>query len=219
MNCTDFELAFQERLDARQLELTDDLRAHTATCADCRAFWQSQSGLMKATSDWTNPAEPPQLLQSVLNELTSDTPRVVRADVPVRTPSRAGIWVATCSTAALLLAAVLLGIAPTPNGSPLVPSEVVITPPAEPDAPMMSGLLTGVRTEYAELSQQTTRVLDEWSELPRTPTLIPAFAEPNAAPAGDSPTWLRLDRPVSDRVGQAFDFLWDAVPQSASRSS
>jgi hypothetical protein len=55
--------------------------------------------------------------------------------------------------------------------------------------------------------------------LPHTSDLIPNFSDSAAMPLESTPAWPRLDRPVSDRVGQAFDFLWDVLPHDASRSS
>jgi hypothetical protein len=221
MNCTNFELAVQERLDLRRLELTDELRAHAASCADCRSFWQDQRRLLAATRAWPHAEFSDGLWEAAFAELTAPAPPTAIVMAPRRASGPSARWVALCSTAALALFVVaMIGISPSPEISQNNAASVnpVASPGSDESAsPMIAELLAGVQLEYLELSHSTTRTLDAWSALPRASDMIPAFTE--AAPANSSPTWPRIDRPVSDRVGQAFGFLWDALPQKEMQSS
>lgn len=214
MNCSDFELAAQERLDRREPELSEELRGHAASCAECRALWQSQRQLLAATRAWPLIEVPAGLLKAAFAELTAPAQPAAVVLAPQRAARPSAGWVALCSTAALAMIAVtMIGISPSPDATRNNIAAV------EPAAPMIASLLTGVQTEYLELSQSTTRTLDQWSELPRTSDLIPTFTESTPSPTDSSPAWPRIDRPVSDRVGQAFDFLWHALPQDEMQSS
>lgn len=233
MNCTDFELAVQHRLDARQADLTPELRAHLARCPECQVYWQGQKMLLSAVKSWS-PAHPPAgLVDAVLAELSrSNRASPAVTVMPARShPSRGSLWGIFCSTAALAILAVSL-IPVTPHAEQPPTSIAKINPPADSDSPLavetamvsqtLAGLWHEVHAEYVELSEETNRAFDDWSELPASTTLLPALPD-GAASETESPesnsSWLRLDRPVSERVGQAFDFLWDALPLPAPQST
>lgn len=228
MNCTDFELAVQNLLDDRLAELPSTLQDHAAQCAECRSFWQSQQMLIVAVRTWTPISAPTGLMQSVLSALAQPEHAALQ---PERTSSVAGsprvsrgsAWAALISTAAMMLITVTM-IQFAPPADPLATVETVATgsPATEPPGILvtqtLSGLWQGVHTEYQELSQGTTRVLDGLGELPESAALLPSLsAEPSTAQPTSS--WLRLARPVSDRVGKAFDFLRDVVPGETPQSS
>jgi hypothetical protein len=227
MNCTDFEVSVQDLLDRRKTELPDEFRAHATSCSDCRSFWQSQCRLLAAAGTWTKLEIPSDLTHAALRELTSNVRPAATLVTPRRLAGPSAGWVAVCSTAALVLFVAVLTLIEGPPDSPRpqhIALDGAVTSPVshaidDPSAPMMAGLLTGVQTEYLELSQSTTRVLDQWSDLPRASNLIPNFSGAAASPQESSPLWPRIDRPVSERVGQAFHFLWDALPQEEMRSS
>lgn len=233
MNCTDFELAVQHRFDARQADLTPELRAHLAVCPECQVYWQGQATLLTALKSWS-PAHPPAgLVDAVLAKLSRPnhaSPPVTVTPVRSRS-SRGSVWGIVCSTAALAVLAVSL--IPWTSHRERPPASMAKTNPlVESDSPLaaetamvsqtLAGLWHGVRAEYVELSEGTNRAFDDWSELPASATLLPALPAGTAAdtesPEPGSP-WLRLDRPVSERVGQAFDFLWDALPRPVPQSS
>jgi hypothetical protein len=233
MNCTDFELDVQHRLDARQVNLTPELRAHLAACPECQAFWQGQLTLLAALKS-SPPAPPPAgLLEAVLAELSrpNDSSPAVAVGPSRRHPSRGSLWGILCSTAALAILAVSL-MPPTPSDEQRRTSVVKTAPSVVPDSPLtaetvivsqtLASLWHDVRAEYAEVSEGTHRAWDDWSEFPASATLLPvlpggATSEMEATEPDSS--WLRLDRPVSERVGQAFDFLWDALPRPVPQSS
>lgn len=217
MNCTEFELDAQERLDARQTALPAESRAHLADCAACRSFWRGQLTLLAAVDSWKDVVPPSRLIDVALRELA--LPHVAPSPPPVPLHrSRAGVWGLVCSTAALVLPAVLL-VRPSPP-DPVRPLPVAQVEPAAPAetanvSAALSGLLHDVRSEYAEISRETTRVLADLGDLPEAgPWFAPIAAGDEERPESAS-AWMRLDRPVSDRVGEAFDFLWDALPREA----
>ncbi len=223
MNCTEFELLTNDRLDARQTALSAESRAHLAECAACRSFWRGQVTLLSAVDSWKDVAPPSRVIDAALRELVDQNgvaPQHVAVSASSVPPRRsiAGVWGLVCSTAALALLAVLV-VRPSPP-APAQPLPVVQVEPAAPAetanvSEALSGLLHDVRSEYAEISRETTRVLADLGDLPEAgPWFAPIAASDEERPESAS-AWMRLDRPVSDRVGEAFDFLWDALPREA----
>lgn len=231
MNCTDFELETQRWLDERGDALPAAMRDHAARCPACLEFWQAQQTLLAATRSWTRITAPASLAQSVLTALAQSESVDSRRTQPLaistspQRVSRGSAWAALCATAALMLLAVMM-IRLSPPTEPTVSGDSVarISPAGKPEDALVSqtlaGLWQGVHTEYREFSQETTRVLDGLGELPESAALLPSLPAQEFTPSEKpSPSWLRLARPVSDRVGQAFDFLRDAVPGETPQSS
>jgi hypothetical protein len=102
-------------------------------------------------------------------------------------------------------------------------SAISLESPLASEALLVSQALTGlfqeVRSEYVQLSQETARAFEDWDKLPETQKWLLPIPRADSSNETPSSTWMRLDRPVSERVGQAFDFLWDALPGSAQQSS
>jgi hypothetical protein len=218
MNCTEFERDVNERLDARQTALSAVMRDHLAGCPGCQAFWRGQQALLAAVGSWKELAPSGRSIAGALRELTkqNDGAPLPQASSSLTRTDRSGLWGLVCSTAALTLFAVLIVRSPAPD--PVRPLPVAQQEPAAPAetenvSDALSGLLRGVRSEYAEMSRETTRVLADLGDLPEAGAwLAPIAAGDDAEPQAASP-WMRLDRPVSERVAQAFDFLWDALPR------
>lgn len=222
MNCTDFEDAVQNLLDERQGELSPALKEHLADCERCRIFWQSQQTLLSATRHWAAATAPlaASSLDAVLRELTLP-PVAARPSVRIKTWSLA-------SAAASLAAIVLLTVTMTPTEQAIDANRLTTARSspleAEPPEPALlaetwTQVWSGVSAEYQQMSQATSRVLDDFAVLPEPAGLL--LLAPPGEPAATEPSanWLRIDRPVSERVEQAFDFLWDALPEQTARSS
>lgn len=244
MNCTDFELAVQVLLDDRQSTLSPELREHAARCAACQKVWQEQLSLLQLVAPLARVEPPAGIVEAVLQALRHEAvarPVLVRADLASTAVSSAsssparGAWVAVLSAAALVLLTVSLSqLTPPERAAPVIARSLPSTLPISPDVPSgfptdappvserLVGILSGVRSEYQELSQTTTNAWGQFSELSRAADHLTGFAPEtpaDAAPAGESASWIRLDRPVSERAAQAFDFLWDAIPANNAQSS
>lgn len=225
MNCTDFELAAQQLLDERREILPPELSDHAAHCPACRTFWHEQLTLLSAARSWTRIAASLEQMQSILTVLAKPA-GVASQPLSHATPlvSRGGAWAALSTAAALMLLAAMM-IRQSPSPEPRSSEPVVARPELpvpEEDAVVsqaLAGLWQGVHREYEELTQETTRVFDSLSELPESSSLLPSLPAADPSPMQPPASWLRLARPVSDRVGQAFDFLRDAVPRETPQSS
>ena len=236
MNCTEFEHAVQTRWDERQWALTPGLRAHADECAGCREQWQARQCLLSALAACQTPVAPNGLVDAVLRECRRPV-QTIRDQAlscpPTRVP-RGGLWAAACSAAALF--GLVLALAQQSTLEPVSPRESLARRTAPvPDTPLtddsadgvvsqsLAGLWLGVHSEYQVLSTSSLGSLPAWPDLSLGSELLPPLAtpaSPNDAPAPPSgSSWLRLDRPVSERAVQAFDFLWDALPHDAARSS
>lgn len=219
MNCTDFERAIQGRLDARQVPLTPDLRPHHDECAACRSFCASQEALLLLAQSWTPPVPPPGLIDAVLADLSLVLP-VNRTFAAAASPAWGRIGGIMCSTAAMLVLTVTLLWTPKNAHQPVTriePSQ----PPVETAivSETLAGLFQGMNAEYTGLSAETSRALQDFSGLSDSAGLLKDLP-PTRSPRLERPVdWERWDRPVSDRVGQAFDFLWDALPRTPPQSS
>lgn len=242
MNCTSFELEAQQLLDERQTALTPELQQHADTCPECRAFWQSQRALLAATRSWSRAVVPERLLDHVLAELSQPTVDSIRSTVAhrrtessTRKPHQTA-WIAVASTAVVMfLAVTLLPFSPSTStletqtsiaNLPRTSTPVAVTTPTDADptlvAETLSGIWQGVHEEYRGISQQTVQVFEEFREFPESSTLMPKLpaseSSSHSTTPQATPAWLRLTRPVSDRVGQAFDFLNDAVPSDTPQT-
>lgn len=218
MNCTDFELAVQNQLDARRIELSAELQAHHDECADCRSFYAAQLALVSVTKAWQSAAAPPEVAAAVLSELFA-VPTERSPATAAKSRSR-GLFAAACSAAVIVIISVALLRTPPTAQQAVTQQE---SSPASVGTPIVSdtlaGLLHGMNADYAALPAQTQRALENISELPESAPFLPEFSEANPPKLERPVEWRRWDRPVSDRVGQAFGFLWDALPQTSERSS
>jgi hypothetical protein len=224
-DCTEFERAANERLDARHIDLDAALRDHLVNCPACQSFWRGQQALLSAISTWKSVAPPSRLIENSLHELTEQNgfaPVTMALRAPTTpTVSRGGVWALVCSSAALALLAVsMVRWSPSDSVRALpvaqVESQPVLEIPRTAEAAKvsdaLSGLLQGVPTEYVDVSRETTRALADFGDLAEAAPWLSTADEPRPE---STAAWMRLDRPVSERVGQAFDFLWDALPREA----
>lgn len=217
MNCTDFELAVQHMLDYRRTELSPEMQSHCDECAGCRLFVESQLAIGLIVQTWQSTAAPSRILQGVLTELAV-MPTATRHNAAAKSLSGAPLWGTVCCAAAMIVLTISLLRMPASVQQPLaqrapVPGESEIVSEA------LAGLFQGMNAEYAGLSSPTQQVLQQLGELPDSSLLL-LEPSPSVTPRLEQPAdWRRWDRPVSDRVGQAFDFLWDALPQTSQQSS
>ncbi len=225
MNCTDFELAAQQLLDERREILPAELSDHVENCPACRTFWQGQLMLLSAARSWPRIASSSVQMQSVLTALAKPAgadPQPLSLATPL--VSRGSARAALSTAAALMMIAAMMiqqSSSPEPRRSePVVArKDSPVLPEDAGVSQVLTGLWEGVHREYEELTQETTRVFDSLSELPESSSLLPSLPAADPSPAPPPASWLRLARPVSDRVGQAFDFLRDAVPGETPQSS
>jgi hypothetical protein len=186
--------------------------------------------VVSASPDLSVPPSPPEpLAPAQLNECK---PVRLSGQDRCRTPApgqhvQGQAWWTLWSTAAvLLLAAIALRGIPNvePNslqvaGIPQTPP--VDSPPAAEPAPItqsLAGLWQGMRVEYRDLSHEAVRLLDNLAEFPEADAPADATA-PAASLRPEPSSWWRVHHPVSERVGQAFDFLKDALPERTPQSS
>ncbi len=237
MNCEDFELQAQDCLDRHEQQLPVVLQSHVDECVNCRASWKNLRQVVDLTADWSRVEFPSNLIDEVLAQWQSGsfpTPvETMPAAVTHSIRSGASRWAAICAPAALILAvAVMLQIRPT-HSSPDqvaqqtgsdVPVKDLADVPTRDDSslepPSVADLLGGMHSGYSLLAHRTAETLDGWHRLPTTVELIPTLSVPAATSTAPADAlWPRLDRPVSKRVSQALDFLWDTLPQDSSQAS
>lgn len=219
MNCTDFEQAVQHLLDARRTELSAELQSHQDECADCRLFYATQLAFVSVTKMWqSTTAASPEIIEAVLKEIAAPPPKRQEA-AATRSGSRGRFWGAICSAAAMLVIAVTLLQSPPPVQPPVAQRESPSPVESGVVSDTLTGLLHGMSADYAALPTETQRALQNFSELPDSAPLLQEFSGPEPLKMERPVEWRRWDRPVSDRVGQAFSFLWEALPQTSERSS
>lgn len=221
MNCIDFENAVQESLDARQTALPQHLQAHHDACGDCRAFYAGQLALISACAALPSPVVPPEILANALDQLALVDHKSPHSRLASTASVARGRMAGTlCSAAALfVLALVLLRAPPAPQSNVTqntVPSGSVET---EIVSETLSGLFQGMSSDYTDLTWGTRQALRSIGELPRSTSLMRDLPPVDLEKVEQTREWQRWDRPVSDRVGQAFHFLWDALPQPPPQSS
>lgn len=234
MNCTEFEREAEEILDERGNALPPDLQAHLALCASCRAEWEAKTTLLLAVRSWRTISAPRHLAAAVMEKLSKEgllpqNAQVVAARLPRRREPRGSTFAAICAAAALVLlvAAISnLGLPPSPNNfetsrmATAFPAESADERQEERVAEAWAGLWRGMHDEYQGLSVETARVLSDLGKVSEAAVLLPPppTVEPRDDHSAGSPWW-GLHRPVSERVGRAFDFLKEALPTGASQSS
>lgn len=219
MNCTDFEQAVQQELDARRTELSADLQSHHDTCADCRLFYAAQLAFVSVTKMWqSTTVAPPEIIEAVLTQAAA-APSKSQVTVATKSGSPGRFWGAIFSAAAMVMIAVTLLQAPPPAQQPVAQREAPSPVESGVVSDTLTGLLHGMSADYVALPTETQRALQNFSELPDSAPLLQEFSGPEPLKMERPVEWQRWDRPVSDRVGQAFGFLWEALPQTSERSS
>ena len=223
MNCTKFESAAQRLLDERTAELPAEMQAHLSNCRDCRCFWSGQLWLLKANQSIAPAEVPAGLASATLLRLkaTGDThlPEIAQRAVS----ARRGWAAALCCAASSALIMIFLSSEPSPR--PEAPTISKGIAPAELEdaetllaSQSLSRLWNGVQAEYQELSQDTSETLTGLPELPKRDAILPVVTPWAPAWADPAESWRRVDRPISERVEAAFDFLWDALPTEPTQS-
>ena len=223
MNCTKFETAAQQLLDERTVALPAEMTEHLAACGDCRSFWNGQLWLLKANQSFAVAELPAGMLAATLQQMkaadSSDASRLLtrRQNRPVRWGWAAAV---SCAAALALIAVSLPPHAVPPGDSQTLADRDVAVEESESllASQSLSRLWNGVQAEYQELSKDTTDTLSEMGDLPDTAAILPVVSPWAPALADPPESWQRVDRPISERVEAAFDFLWDALPSTAPQS-
>ncbi|MDZ4684801.1 MAG: hypothetical protein SH850_06885 [Planctomycetaceae bacterium] len=220
MNCTDFENELIELTAARTRGLSEAARRHVATCADCRRSVNGDRALDRMIAAWRAATPAPTSRARLVTALLNDRPRAAPArSTPQRTPAAA--WSLITVATVLMCLGVALWRDDDPRPNALVNRGPESSPvQALPISESVASLWDGMQSRSQQAAVETVRRLEEWPQVALHET-IPAALPISAAEAANSPQssapWLQWGEPLGRQVGQAFQFLGDALPETLER--
>lgn len=229
MNCSEFEAELYQLVETRGDVLSSAAVQHVEDCVGCRTRWRDRQLIDTALQALPSVQAPDWLADAVMRQLLPGG-----SVEPMRSPGvgtgvrsgRRGQWLAVSIAAACLFVLISLGERrqlDRVTGVPVTPP-VVAGPPVEV-AKSVAAVFEDLRAEYRELAAETNATAREFAAvLPPNVTTswmsnAPAVeldspAERSAPPPG---AVTEIGRSVGNRIGQAIDFLWVAIPETVPR--
>ena len=239
MNCSEFSEELQHLVESRSDSPSTAATTHINECSTCRQQWHDHLLLAAALRAWIPIANPPSLVDGVLNQLQSTTPGI---SVSARADSRR--WTAVAMVAACLIALIAVGIIhqSTPDDHNVAQNDRRKQNQREPEpadsgsdrtiavASSVVAVLEDLRTEYQEIAEETRASARDFAvAIPSTPVtpwtelLLPdvASADPppvqSPASAPSQGAVSVISRSIGSQIGEAMDFLWVAVPDGVPK--
>ena len=247
MDCQEFEAELERRLDERLDPDAPELRAHSNECVPCRDLFRESAVLLKGVAAWQRetPVASPDLTSRIVDVvLNSNSP----AAVPHRTTNHVAVvtgrdrhdsagnrWaaglIALTSVAGLWMMffgsnfqAVdrsdrrLTALVHSNIAAPDIVEVTDIGPAPQAD---LETVLVSAEGAYSQLATKTMEAAQDFALL--WPASTASATEPPAMPPSPGSTWGRgwsTDfAPISDSVGEAFDFLKRAAPRVENSST
>ena len=220
MSCTEFEQSLKQAVETRSEHELRDLRDHAAACPICRPLWQRFTLLQQAIPLWKAQVPDVDLSDSVILRVAAGQPAA--ASRPARS-SRLRWAVALTTAAAVCALAVILWPAPENRQVVESPQPPVVEPqqddtPLEPVVAMQPAHEGAVRK-----GGDAIMVLAENAAgaVVKTPMFLPPASALSAGDTGqtdEAPAsswlaeWSQDLQPIGREVGNAMNFLLDAVP-------
>jgi hypothetical protein len=207
MNCVGFEREHESRLAGRQTDLSAEARRHLDTCAVCRRTWTVDRQLDRAIAVWQADSPPmPDRQRLLASILIAHTGVILRPS-----PSTPAV---TWTIVAALTVMLCVGVSLWRDGA----TAPTVADRATPLTDSVATLWDGVQTHSQQAAVETVKRLDEWPlvALP-VPSSIPT--ESAAEPIAPSRPWLEWSEPLGRQVGQAVQFLGDALPDPNEHSA
>ena len=241
MNCTEFKTAVERAAEIRE-PLTPDALAHVSTCSECRSVLAIDQQLDAVIAAWRHAEPPTKLVDAVLAELSNplwqddlqeinelskieDEELVTVGQSIESTPrrrNRSRVLVIASLSVCLLIAVVSIGLysgARSPHlGDLAQATHLGDSDPSLADSSMdvsetLVELLFDLQSEYREMATETTSAAREMvNAIPQrvSASMMPDPDEIDLLPSSSDVR--RMWKPIGNRVGTAFSFLWQTVP-------
>lgn len=226
MNCTEFEQSLNRAVESRSEADLRNLRDHAAGCALCRGLWHRFTLLQQAIPHWKADVPDVDLADSVILRVAAAEPVAVSStskSFRERWATAMVVAAAACMMAFVLWPAPVANNQPAPqNGAVAVEQPRNVKPREAPQTPVMASR-PQLEDRAVRKGGDAIMVLAEnaASTMVKTPMFLPpagalSLAEPEEGEEAPASSWIaewsQDLQPIGREVGNAMNFLLDAVP-------